>query len=454
MGVHVNARRRLVIIGAVAAGTSAAAKARRVDQDLEVILLERDRDISYGACGLPYLVAGLIARPDELVARSPAEFRAQGIDVRTRHEVLAIDALNKTLRVADLEAAKEYSLAYDNLVIATGADSFRPPVQGLQLSGVHTLRTLSEGEALRAAVASGKIKNAVIVGGGYIGLEMAEAFRARALTVTVVEIAPQLMVNIDEDMSKLVLAEVERRGVRVLLNDGLVRCEGAGRVEKVVTQHNEVPADLVLLSIGVRPNTSLAAEAGVALGAGRAIAVDSHMRTNLESVYAAGDCADTVQQVTGEKVYIPLGTTANKQGRVAGSNAAGMDCGFEGVVGTAVAKVFDLQVARTGLTEKEAKAKGFSITVSSVHAMDHARYYPGNSALDVKLVMDSVAGRLLGAQMVGAQGAAKRIDVLAAALYARMTVDDLTRLDYSYAPAYAPVWDPTLVAANVVGRCK
>jgi NADPH-dependent 2,4-dienoyl-CoA reductase/sulfur reductase-like enzyme len=452
--VHVSARRRLVIIGAVAAGTSAAAKARRVAPELEIILLERDRDISYGACGLPYLVAGLIARADDLVARSPAEFRAQGIDVRTRHEVLAIYAHNKALRVADLEAAKEYSLSYDNLVIATGAVSFRPPVEGLQLSGVYTLRTLSEGEALREAVSSGKVKNAVIVGGGYIGLEMAEAFRARALPVTVVEMAPQLMVNIDEDMGNLVLAEVERNGVRVLLNDGLVRCEGAGRVERVITQHSEVPADLVLLSIGVRPNTTLATQAGVALGAGKAVSTDSHMRTNLESVYAAGDCAETVQQVTGEKVYIPLGTTANKQGRVAGANAAGMDCGFEGVVGTAVAKVFDLQVARTGLTEKEAKAKGFSVTVSSVHAMDHARYYPGNTTLDVKLVTDSSSGRLLGAQMVGAQGAAKRIDVLAAALYAGMTVDDLTRLDYSYAPAYAPVWDPTLVAANLAGHCR
>jgi len=447
-------RRRLAIIGAVAAGTSAAAKARRVDPDLEVILLERDMDISYGACGLPYLVAGLIARADELVARSPAEFRAQGIDVRTRHEVLAIDAPNKTLRVADLEAASEYSLDYDNLVIATGALSFRPPADGLQLSGVHTLRTLADGVVLRDAVASGKVTSVVIIGGGYIGLEMAEAFRARALPVTIVEMAPQLMVNIDEDMSKLVLAEVERNGVRVLLNDGLVRCEGAGRVEKVVTQLSEVPADLVLLSIGVRPNTALAAQAGVALGAGKAIGVDNRMRTNLAGVFAAGDCADTVQQVSGEKVYIPLGTTANKQGRVAGSNAAGTDCAFDGVVGTAVAKVFDLQVARTGLTEKEAKARGISVAVSSVRAMDHARYYPGNTTLDVKLVVDSSSGRLLGAQMVGAQGAAKRIDVLATALYARMTVDDLTRLDYSYAPAYAPVWDPTLVAANVVGRCK
>jgi len=448
------AKRRLVVVGAVAAGTSAAAKAKRTSPDLEVVLLERGEDISYAACGLPYLIAGLITRPEDLIARTPHEFRAQGIDLRTRHEVLGIDAPNRSVRVADLERSKQYTLHYDNLVIATGAASFRPPVPGLELPGVFTLRTLSDGLALHAAISSGKVQHAVIVGGGYIGLEMAEALRARGLSVTVVEMAPQLMVNFDEDMSKLVLAEVEGKGVRVLLNDGLVRCEGAGRVEKVVTQHNNVPADLVLLSIGVRPDASLAASAGLELGAGKAIAVDDHMRTNVEGIYAAGDCADSVQQVTGEKAYIPLGTTANKQGRVAGANAAGMECSFEGVVGTAVAKIFDLEVARTGLTEREAKAKGFAVAASTVQTQARARYYPDNSPLHVKLVLDADSRRLLGAQIIGAQGAAKRIDVLAAALYAKMSVDDLARVDCSYAPPYAPVWDPVLVAANVAARCK
>jgi NADPH-dependent 2,4-dienoyl-CoA reductase/sulfur reductase-like enzyme len=450
----VAAKRRLVVIGAVAAGTSAAAKAKRASPDVEVVLLERDKDVSYGACGLPYLIAGLIARPEALVARTADEFRVQGIDLRTRHEVLGIDAPGKTVRVVDQQEAREYTLSYDHLIIATGATSLRPPIPGLELPGIFTLRTLADGLALHEAVTSGRIQNVVIVGGGYIGLEMAEAFCARGLSVTIVEMAPQLMVNIDEDMSRLVLAEVEGKGVRVLLNDGLVRCEGAERVEKVVTQHNEVLADLVLLSIGVRPNAALAVQAGLQLGAGKAIAVDSHMRTNLEGIYAAGDCADTVQQVTGERAYIPLGTTANKQGRVAGANAAGMDCQFEGVVGTAVAKVFDLQVARTGLTEREAKAKGLTVAVAVVQSSNRARYYPGDTPLNVKLIVDTNSGRLLGAQVIGAQGAAKRIDVLAAALYAKMTVDDLARIDCSYAPPYAPVWDPILVAANVLGGCK
>lgn len=447
-------KQRVVVIGAVAAGTSAAAKAKRVNPNLEVILLERDSHIAYGACGLPYFIAGLIPNAEALIARSPAEFQKQGIEVRTRHEVREIHPKEMSLWVTDLEVAREYRLPYDHLVIATGAISFRPPVQGLDLRGVFTLRTLSDGLALSEALRKKRPNHVVIVGGGYIGLEMAEAFRALDLPVTIVEMASQLMVNLDEDMSKLVLAEVEHHGVRVLLNDGLVRCEGTNHVEKVVTQHNEISADLVLLAIGVRPNVQLAEQAGIQLGAGKAIAVDNHMHTNIEGIYAAGDCADTIHGVTGERTYIPLGTTANKQGRVAGANIAGMDCTFEGVVGTAVAKIFDLEVARTGLTEKEATAKGFDVHSVSIRTTDRARYYPGAAELHVKLVIDRATRRLLGAQFIGAQGAAKRIDVLAAALYAKMTVDDLTRLDYSYAPPYASVWDATLIAANVASRCS
>jgi NADPH-dependent 2,4-dienoyl-CoA reductase/sulfur reductase-like enzyme len=222
----------------------------------------------------------------------------------------------------------------------------------------------------------------------------------------------------------------------------------------VITQHSEIPADLVLLAVGVRPNARLAQQAGIKLGVQKAIAVDEHMRTNVDGIYAAGDCVETVHQVTGLKTYIPLGSTANKQGRTAGANVAGMDCTFEGVVGTAVAKVFGLQVARTGLTEREAAAQGFAVHSQRITTQDRAHYYPGGTRLDVKLVMDQTSRRLMGAQLIGAEGAAKRIDVLATALYAQMTVDDLTRLDYSYAPPYASVWDATLRAANVVGRCK
>lgn len=445
---------RLVVIGAVAAGTSAAAKAKRTNPDLEVILLERDTHISYAGCGLPYFISGVVPRMEALIARTPEEFRSGGIDVRLRHEVMEIDPAHGWVRVADLEAAKEYALSYDSLVIATGATSFRPPVPGLDLPGVYTLRTLSEGVALREAVRTKPPGSVVIVGGGSIGLEMAESFRALGLPVTIVEMAPQVMVYLDEEMSKLVQAEVERNGVRVLLNDGLVRCEGAGKVEKVITPNNEIPADLVLVAIGVRPNVRLAEKAGIRLGAGRAIAVDEQMRTNFEGIYAAGDCVDAIHQVTGERTYVPLGSTANKQGRVAGSNVAGMSCTFGGVAGTAVVKVFGLEVARTGLTEREARAKGLDVGISSITAKDHARYYPGATDLHIKLIMDRQTRRLLGAQFIGAQGAAKRVDVVAAALAAGMTVDDVTRVDYSYAPPYSMAWDPTLIAAGVVSKCR
>ncbi len=447
------AKRRLVVIGAVAAGGSAAAKAKRTDPELEVVLLDRDADISYGACGLPYFISGLIPKKEALIARSPAEFRKQGIDARTQHEVREIDVANRGVRVSDLIKHADYVLPYDHLVVATGAEAFRPPVPGLDLAGVFTLRTLSDGVALRDAL-HGRLPNGVvIVGGGYIGLEMAEAIRALNLPVTVVDMAPRLMPNLDPEMSDLVLGEVQSHGVRVLLEDGLLRCEGAKRVHQVVTQHHQLVADLVLLSIGVRPNTYLAQQAGVALGAGRAIAVDSLGHTSVEGIFAAGDCADTIHQVTGKKAYIPLGSTANKQGRVVGANIAGMGCTFEGVVGTAVAKIFDLEVARTGLTEGEAASAGFDVVSQLVHSKDRARYYPGATALHVKVVMDRGSRRLLGAQIVGEKGAAKRIDVLAAALYAKMTIDDVSRLDCSYAPPYAPVWDPILIAANVLRRC-
>jgi len=445
-------KKRLVVIGAVAAGTSAAAKAKRSDPDLEVILLERGAQISYGACGLPYFIAGLIPSADALLSRTPQEFRKRGVDVRTQHDVKQIDVANKNLRVADLSKAQEYLLPYDCLVVTTGAVPMRPPMPGLDLPGVFTLRTLADGVALKAALQTKPPKSVVIVGGGYVGLEMAEAFRSLDLPVTIVESTPQLMVTLDEDMSELVLAEVEHNGARVLLNDGLVRCEGSGRVEKVVTQHSEIPADLVLLAVGVRPNTSLAEQAGIQLGARKAISVDGHLRTSVEWVYAAGDCVDTVHQVTGQKAYIPLGSTANKQGRVAGANVAGLGHTFDGVVGTAVAKVFDLEVARTGLAHKQAAAAGFAVHSQAITTKSRAHYYPGAARLVVKLIMDQESRRLLGAQLIGEEGAAKRIDVLAAAIYAKMTVDDLTRLDYSYAPPYASVWDPTLRAANVVGR--
>ncbi len=445
-------KERLVIIGAVAAGTSAAAKARRTDPELEIILLERGADISYSACGLPHYIAGVVSSAEQLVARSVKEFRDSGVDVRIRHQVDEIDAANRQLSVSDLDSQTTYRLPYDRLVIATGATPIRPAIQGLDLDGVWDLRTLDDGRALEAALNRERPQRAVIIGAGSIGVEMAEAFRARGLEVTIVEMRPQVLPYLDEEMAALVHAELERQGVQLLLKNRVLRCEGSAAIERVITEQGPLPADLVLVAVGVCPNTSLAKQAGVALGAGGAIAVDEQMRTSMDRIWAAGDCAETLHQVTREKVYLPMGTTANKQGRTAGANAAGGQLTFQGVAGTALAKVFELQVARTGLNEREAKEKGLNVRSTSIVARDRASYYPGVAPLHVRLTVDASSGRLLGGQIVGMAGVAKRIDTLATAVYGGFTVEDLTRIDYGYAPPFASAWEAILIAADVATK--
>lgn len=443
-------RRRLVVVGGVAAGMSAASKARRTDPDLEVIVYERSGFVSYGACGLPYYVQGLIEDHRALIARTPEQFARQGVEVHTQHEVVAIDPDAASVRVRDLQGGRELIAGYDALVLATGGVAFKPPIPGLDLDGVFALRNVEDGVRLRRFIEEARPLRAVIIGGGYIGLEMAEAFRARGLEVTVLEMLPQLLPNLDAEMAALVQAELERHGVAVRLEHRVEGVVGGARAEAVVAGGETLPADLVLVAVGVRPNVALARQAGVKLGPTGAVAVDERQRTNLEGIFAAGDVAEARHLVTGRPAYIPLGTTANKQGRVAGENAAGGDAVFHGVVGTAVAKVFDLEVARTGLTERQAQEEGLAALSATVQAASQAHYYPGGGPLHVRLVFQQ-DGRLLGAQMVG-KGAAKRIDVVAAALQAGWGVEDLRRLDLSYAPPFAPVWDPILVAANVAAR--
>lgn len=443
-------RKRLVVVGGVAAGMSAASKARRIDPGLEVVVYEKSGFVSYGACGLPYYIQGIIDDHSTLIARTPVQFARQGIEVHLHHEVMEIDPEGRRVRVRDLEAGREFEVEYDRLVLTTGGNAVRPPFPGIDREGVFTLRRVEDGIALRRFIEEKSPERAVIVGGGYIGLEMAEAFRSRGLEVTVVEMLPQLVPNLDAEMASLVREELERNGVRVLLEHRVEEIGGDERVEAVIASGVEVPADLVLVAVGVRPNVDLARRAGIDLGPTGAVAVDDHQRTNLEGVFAAGDVAEARHIVTGKPVYIPLGTTANKQGRVAGENVAGGDAVFHGVAGTAVAKVFGLEVARTGLTERQAREEGFEPLSTTVKAASQAHYYPGGGPLHVRLVFRK-DGHLLGAQMVG-KGAAKRIDVVAAALQAGWGIRDLQRLDLSYAPPFAPVWDPILVAANVAEK--
>ncbi len=447
--------KRLIVIGGVAAGMSAAAKARRVNREMQAVVYEKSPYISYAACGMPYFIAGDVADYHSLIVRTPEQMAKRGVEVHVRHEVTAIDPGARTVTVRDLERGREFTHRYDGLVIATGARPVLSPLPGSDREGVFVLRSLDEGRVLRRfLVENGEHgpQRALVIGGGYVGVEMAETFCRLGLQVQMVIRSGKVMrTTLDDDVRALVEEELARQGVEVVQGKP-TGFEGRRRVEAVVTEDDRYPCDVALLSVGVRPEVTLARAAGVALGATGAIATDSHMRTNLPGVYAAGDCAETFHLVTGAPAYIPLGSTANKQGRVAGTNAAGGEATFGGVVGTMVVRVFDLVVARTGLTAAQAQDLGYTVRAPMIEAMDASHYFPGAAPIHVKLVVDEETGRLLGGQIAGRRGVAKRIDVLATALHHRLTVTDLRRLDLSYAPPFAPVWDPILVAANVAAR--
>jgi NADPH-dependent 2,4-dienoyl-CoA reductase/sulfur reductase-like enzyme len=442
-------KKRLVVVGGGAGGMSAAAKARRQNRDLQIVAYEKGGFVSFGACGLPYFIQGIIKDHNELIVRTPAQFAEQGIEVHIHHEVTEIDPAKGQVKVRDAHSAEQV-VPFDYLLLGTGGASFRPPIPGLELEGVFTLRSIEEGLAIRRFIAEQKPQRAVIVGGGYIGLEMAEALHAHGMTVTVLEMLPQVLPNFDADMAGLVAQELEKQGVALYTEHGVEGLDGSGgRVGAVAAAGEEFPADMVILSVGIKPGVSLARQAGIALGPTGAVAVDGQMRTNLEGVYAAGDVAEAHHLVTGKPAYIPLGTTANKQGRTAGENIGGGQAVFSGVVGTAVVKVFESHAARTGLTEQEAEKEGFDALAVTIKQGSRARYYPGGSPLHVKLVFERQSGRLLGGQIVGREDVAKRVDVIAAALHAGWSVDDFSRLDLSYAPPFSPVWDALLIAANV-----
>ncbi|HIP96593.1 MAG TPA: NADH oxidase, partial [Anaerolineae bacterium] len=408
--------------------------------------------VSYGSCGLPYYVSGLIEDHNTLVVRTPAQFAKRDIEVHLHHEVTEIVPENRRLRVTNLADGGSWYESYDKLLIATGGRPALLPGFSLgDLSGVFVMRTVEDGVAIRDFIQRERPRRAVIIGAGYIGMETAESFHTLGLETTVIGRPPQVLKRFDPDMAQLVQDELESKGIQLSLGDEVKALEGdtRGRVRRVISSKGVFEADLVLLALGVRPNVALAKAAGVALGETGAIATDSQMRTNLPGVFAAGDCAEAYHRVTGRGAYIPLGTTANKQGRVAGANLGGGQAEFEGVVGTTITKVLDVYAALTGLAEKEARALGYAVHSTTIKAGSRAHYYPGGRPMHVKLVVEEGSGHLLGGQIVGDEGAGPRIDVLAAALHKGMTVEELSRLDLAYVPPIAPVWDPLLVAANV-----
>nr|MBA2281979.1 FAD-dependent oxidoreductase [Acidimicrobiia bacterium] len=435
------------VVGGDAGGMAAASQARRHDPSLEIVALEKGSYTSYSACGIPFLVGGVVEGGIErLVARPPQKFRDDlRIDVRTRHEVTGIDLDAGKVEVRNLEHNRTITIGFDRLHIGTGARPVRPAgLAGVDLPFVHGVQTLGDADDLLAHARAIDCKRVVVVGGGYIGLEMAEAFVQRNARVTLVEGAPHVMGTLDPDMAGRVEEAIRRFGIDLRTGTAVEAIE-----EGVVqTASGPLAADLVVLGLGVQPNSELAAAAGIETGVKGAIRVDRRQRTSHEAVWAAGDCAESFHRVSRQHVHIALGTVANRQGRVAGVNLGGGYATFPGVVGTAVTKVCSTEVARTGLSERECAAAGFDAVSVTVESTTKAGYYPGARPITTKLLAERDTLRLLGAQIVGGDGAAKRIDVVAVALQAEMSAIDLVDADLAYAPPFGPVWDPVAAAAR------
>ena len=430
---------RLVVIGGVAAGLSAAARARRIDPSLEIVVLEKGDTISYGACGLPYYIEGRIRDPGDLIVYTPEYFRKErDITVRTGAAAASIAHARREVLLADGER-----IHYDRLVIATGARPGSEAIDGAGLPHVFRLHTFADAIRLKKYLTESKPRRAVVIGAGYIGLEAADSLRRNGLRVTLLDSGTCLLRRDDPELSAVLVSHMRRFGVEAQLGVR-VRSIEADRVENM-------PCDLVLLATGLKPNAEIAFEAGVRRGLTGAIEVDERMQTSLGGVYAAGDCAETMHLVTGRPVYIPLGTTANKMGRVAGANAAGARERFAGIVGTSILSVFGLGVGMTGLSVAGARREGFSPVAARIEARARAKYFGGRSTT-VELVADRNTGRMLGGYVTGEQGVAGRIDVIATALHNRMKIDEFERLDLAYAPPFTTVWDPLLIAAQKLAQ--
>lgn len=438
----------IVVVGGVAAGMSAASQAKRRSPDTEVVVLERGQDVSYGACGMPYNLGDPARDMADLVVISAETFRKKrNLDVRLRHRVTSLDPAAH--RVKGESPDGPFDMEYEKLILATGARAVQPKVPGMDLPGVLSLHTLADGRALKQALADSEVERVVIAGAGYVGLEMAESLVSLGRKVTLTKRKPKLVPWMDDTLEKRLLGQLTDHGVELITGAPLEGIEpGSDARLDGIAGGQRIPADLVIVAVGVRPESELARAAGLELGPASAIAVGETLETSAPDIFAAGDCADAFHVVTGERVWIPLALRANRAGKIAGANAVGAGLRAPPVAGTLVFRLFDLEVGRSGLSEQEARAAGFSPVTAVIHARTRAHAFPGAGKMSVALVGDSESGRLLGGQIVAEEGAAHRIDTVAAALGASMTVADFAGLDLAYAPPFGPTWDPLLVAAT------
>lgn len=444
---------KIIIVGGVAAGMSAAAKARRLDKDAEIVIYEKSHLVSWGACGLPYYVGDFYQDPQEMIARPVEAFIKSGIEVNTLHEVVGIDVVSQTLQVKNLQTGEVFNDQYDQLMVATGASAVLPPIKNLDAQGVYTLKSYDDGLQLKEAMLKAENQKIIVIGAGFIGLEMVEAAKhLNKESVKVIQLNDRILIeSFDKEITDVLEAELyETEGVSLHLSEIVeeILTEN-GKVIGVKTNQGEYPADLVVLATGVRPNTQFLKNTGIEMLNNGALVIDEMGKTSIKNIFAAGDCASVFHQVRQENVYIPLATTANKIGRVIGENLAGKNNTFKGTLGSAAIKVLEMEAGRTGLSEHEAKARGLNYKTVFIQDENQTNYYPGQEKIYVKLIYDAESRVILGGQIAGKKGAVLRVDALAVAIYAKLTVDELGMMDFCYAPPFARTWDVMNVAGNV-----
>lgn len=448
--------KRILVVGGVAGGAGAAVKARRTCEDAEIVIFERTPYVSWANCGLPYYIGGVIQRREELFIVNPGRLASRfNIDVRTRHEVTAIDRLRKTISVRNLETGESWDERYDALILATGSEPARPQIPGLDDPRVFTLVSVEDADRLQGFLEERGPADAAVIGGGFIGLETVEALLGRGIAVTLIEMMDHLLPPVDKEMAEPVAIHLREKGVNVLLGEKVAGIAADGDTRKLrltLASGKTVSCDFAISALGVAPRLDLARQAGLSIGQAGGVVVNDRMQTSDSNIYAAGDICEIRHLVTGKPVRVPLAGPANKQARVAGANAAGANMRYAGSLGTMVVKVCDMTIAKTGLSEREASSEGIPHYVSYSHSQHHAGYYPGARMMTAKLVVDRFTGRVLGAQIVGRDGVDKRIDVIATAIHARMTVEDLEDLDLAYAPPYSSAKDPVNIAGFVAAN--
>ena len=441
---------KLIVIGGVAAGMSAASKLKRLNKDAEIVVYEKGNDLSYGACGLPYFVSGENDDYKKMVMRSKEQFEKMGMHVFTRHEVVKVDPSKKQVMVKNLANGSLFLDVYDKLVIATGATPITPPFEGVNLGHIHVLKTIEDGIKIKEVAEKETVKNVVVVGAGYIGIEVVEAMIHRGKNVRLIELGARILTSFDPEITDITESHLKDKGVTFNLGERVERFYGVDTVTGVQTDKGVYEADLVVLAIGVTPATGFLKDTGINLASNKAIVIDREMRTNVTDIYAAGDCAQVYHKVMEENTYIPLGTTANKCGRMLGGNLNGQRNKYVGTLGSTAIKVCDLELGRTGLSEAEAKNLAIAYTTVFVETKDHPPYYPNPTTIWIKLLCEKGTKRILGAQTLGEKGAVLRVDIFAVAIHNNMTAPELGMTDLVYAPPFAGVWDAVHIASNAV----